>query len=276
MTSRLATTKLIDELSLGVILIESQLRINTEICYFLHKYGEKVLHPLEHLVWCKLSYVLGFMHPTSKIFDAETELAVQKAFFDRMWDISLTEMVGMIDTSALADTIDFGAIADELNEGIAAHAIELRSFKQAYVAEVRGIIDSVGGVTMNIVEETARKEGLAINNLPMNDQQKYENMYKNLLAIALERAKARDVLRTLHIHSCLRASIRWNKGRKIEANDLYDFNHAAAALAYCDAFFTERSLQTLITQPHVALDKLYNCRVIAAVEEAVGYMNEFG
>ena len=48
-------------------------------------------------------------------------------------------------------------------------------------------------------------------------------------------------------------------------------HHAAAALVYCDAFFTERSLATMITQRHVALDLFYDCFVTDDPDQAVSW-----
>ena len=101
-----------------------------------------------------------------------------------------------------------------------------------------------------------------------------ENPFKNLFATSLERDRSRDTLRTMHIMASLHASLRWNKGRKFRGNDLFDFNHAAAALAYCDAFFTERSLRTMVTQEHIALDKLYGCHVATEIDEAIAYLRD--
>ena len=48
-------------------------------------------------------------------------------------------------------------------------------------------------------------------------------------------------------------------------------SNATAALAYCDAFFTEKSLRTIVTQKHIALDRLYGCHVVASVDDAIAY-----
>jgi hypothetical protein len=81
--SRLATARLIDELSLGATLVPHQMRVATELARFIHlsEFGEAVLDPLNHLIWSELTYVLGFVHPGATPFDRDTELAVQKAFF---------------------------------------------------------------------------------------------------------------------------------------------------------------------------------------------------
>ena len=80
--SRLATASLIDELSLGIALIEQDLRLETEIAYWMRSIsGYTNLPPLEHLVWHKLSHVLGVRHPTKTGFEPTTERALQKSIF---------------------------------------------------------------------------------------------------------------------------------------------------------------------------------------------------
>jgi len=270
--SRLATATLIDELSLSTTLLQEDMRISTEIAHLMYaNSGHTNLHPLEHLVWCKLSYVLGIMHPTNTMFDSATERAIQKSFFDHMWTISLSEMITIIGDGEMPGT-DLSNIATTLNMGIAAHANELRSFKQSYAAEARGIVDLVGNTTIDVMMSMARDRGITLAQPTPEERRKSENGFKNLLAFALEHEKAHETLRTMHILASLHASLRWNKGRKFKGNDLFDFHHAAAALAYCDAFFTEKSLGTMVTQSNLSLSKLYNCHVVADVEEAINWL----
>ncbi|EAB6718436.1 hypothetical protein DUP91_29430, partial [Salmonella enterica subsp. enterica] len=96
--------------------------------------------------------------------------------------------------------------------------------------------------------------------------------FKRAVSTSLRRHRGSETLRTTHILASLHASLRWNKQQKLKGNDLWDFRHATAALAYCDAFFTEKPLKNMVTQSHVALDKLYDCRVIASVEDAVEWV----
>jgi hypothetical protein len=276
-TSRLSTGSLIDELSRGIALRYEEERIKIEVSYLLFAKGTaESLHPLEHLVWCKLSYVLGFTHPTETGFHPAIELAIQKAFFDHMWTLPITEILNRLGSTRPEAGSNFDTIADELNNNNTLHSASIRSFAQAYAAEVRGLVDLHAEAILTTIEQMARKRGI-----PVSYKDEYERLesikpFVNLLVHGLKRAHSsknvRDILRTIHIHACLHAGIRWDKKRKLEANDLLDFHHAAAALAYCDAFFTEGPLQTLITQSHLALDKLYDCRVITSHEEALDYV----
>ena len=58
-------------------------------------------------------------------------------------------------------------------------------------------------------------------------------------------------------------------------NHFYDFEHAAAALAYCDAFLTEGFLTSLANARHTGLCGINDCRVTADVDEAVTIVREF-
>lgn len=270
--SRLTTAALIDELSLGATLITQETRIATEIAHFLHaKTGRSNIYPLKQLVWCKLSYVLGIMHPTNTAFEAVTELEIQKILFEHMWTISLYEMISIMGDNEFPGT-DQNNVAAHLNADIAAHADELRTFKQAYVAEVRGIVDLVGGTAVDILMSMAKHEGVILEQPTAEQRRTSENQFKSLLAVALEKDKAREELCTIHILASLHASLRWNKGRKIKSNDLFDFDHAAAALAYGDAFFTEKPLCDMVTQGHLALNRLYKCHVTANVNNAIEFV----
>lgn len=74
------------------------------------------------------------------------------------------------------------------------------------------------------------------------------------------------MLATLH------AAVRANRGRKFKPNDLPDFDHAAAAMGYCDAFFTDHKLCKLLTLPPVQLATFFGCRVLSEVRDAVQWL----
>lgn len=273
-STRTATAELIDELSLGVTLTTNQARFGTEIAHFFHSFDAGAdLHPLRHLVWSRLSYVLGPMHPSETAFDAETELAVQKAFFDHTWTKPLAEMVGMISKVPDAEGLMLSDIATMLNDGAARHADGIVSFQQVLSDELRGAVDLCADMAVGVVSDIAEKKGGQPIARDTPQWKQCRSMCANLLFHALERNPGtRLQLRTMYIEACLHAAFRWDKKRRFSGNDLYDFNHASAALAYCHAFFTDHPLRTLIASNNVALDRLYGCRVVSDVAEAVGLL----
>lgn len=267
--SRKATATLIDELSTGVTLIIPEQRVATELAYFLYKYsGVADLHPLKHLVWTKLSYVLGTLHPSQTPFDSATELAVQKAFFDHLWTIPLETMVATIGDQPLP-TDGMREASEAMNAGITEHADEVRSFQQAYSAEIHGVVDVTCDAVPDIVMSIARAQAIALDQPTSEQRASTLSMFKNLIAAALEKGKARNELSSIHIYASLHASLHWNKGRKLRANDLYDFQHAIAALGYANLFLTENPLRVMVTDRHLALDELYGCQVASDIEAAI-------
>jgi hypothetical protein len=273
--SRYAVASLIDELSQGVALMDEEERVNLEVSYFIQsKLSGASLYAPEHLAWCKLGYVFGIQHPTNTAFEPAVETVVQKAFFDRMWSAPMSEIVAMVNAIEFTRAANFGAIAEELNQANQLHSAEVKGFDKTYSDEIRGLIDLLKPAILKTVEFRARKQGIAVPNEDENTRLQYAMPFKNAMAFALEGnvKDARHILRTTHIHASLHASVRWNKSRKLKPNDILDFHHAAAALAYCDAFFTERSLRNLATQQHVALDKLYDCHVVSSANDALNYI----
>jgi hypothetical protein len=272
--SRVATARLIDELSQGVTLLNGQARMGTEVGHFLQSFEDGAnLHPLHHLVWSKLSYVLGFVHPSSPHFDDDTQLVIQKAFFDHVWSIPLAKMVGMIDEVPNANDLWLDDIGAMLTEGNALHAGELRSFEQTLRAELTGVADLCADMATNIVSEIDLKRGGTGLVQGTSQWDQCRSMCVSILAHALTaKPETRLKLRTLYIEAALHAALRWDKKRPFKGNDFYDFNHAGAALGYCRAFLTEGPLHKMITSNKLRLDQTYGCKVICNVPESIAFL----
>lgn len=274
LTARLEIARVVDELSLGVSLIDHQMRLGTEISHFVHSAeGHGGLHPLRHLAWSKVAYALGFAHPSQTGFDAETELAIQKAFFDRMWNMRLEEVMQTLGAHSSPDGLEFNVSG--LNDGVKQNADQLRSFAQAYEAELRGSVELGANMAMDVTGDLFRKRtGGTPPDKKTEQWQKQWKQWAELLFVALrKRPQIKQQLRTLHINAALHAAFRWDKARRFTSNDLYDFEHASAALAYCRAFFTENGLHATISARHVALDELFQCAVASDIRGAIAVLD---
>lgn len=272
--SRRRTVALIDELSLGVSIISLDIRISTEIAHLLHAaLTPEQVYPLDHLVWTKLSYALGYFSPPVGMFDEHIGGAIEKAFFDHMWTIPLIEIESHIgDAMSTKDTGDNERLAHTLNQGIAEHAAGLKNFKQVYEHELVGVMDLYASRAVDIVCNMAPP---SLGPRPAKNTDRYKTIERqclNLLVGAMRLDKGKATLRTLHIEASIHAAVRWSKGQKFKANDFFDIHHAAAAVGYCDAFFTERSLANVLTRSDLGLDKLYDCTVESNPEAALEYV----
>ena len=273
LSSRIDTARIIDELSLGITVVGFEERVAAEIEHLIC-FAANLNHgfTIGHAVWRKLSYILGITNFQNVAMEPKTDLAIQKAFFDHMCSYSLEEVVMTIGEEWVADE-DHASSASSIDKQIAAHADELRSFEQAYDAEVRGVVNEVGDITLDIVRAIARDQQKRFAGMDYEQETEAKNRWKNLLCVVLEKDKARHLLPTLHIRASLYAALRWDKKRNFRSNDLWDFSHAEAGLGYCSAFFTDKSLHSIITQRHLGLDRVYGCRVGSSVEEAIEYVS---
>jgi len=85
--------------------------------------------------------------------------------------------------------------------------------------------------------------------------------------------KITNELPFFRIFPTLFSLMRWNKGRKYkDGNDTLDVKHATCALPYCDYFFTENELKSMITQSQ--LDTAFDCIVESTPEGILGELNK--
>jgi len=260
--TRVATTKLIDYLSSGIALIVHPERINKELCNAIYlQAGADDLIPVDELVWTKLSYIFGETHQYQTPFDASEELVIQKSFFDHMWDISLTEIVGYLDFENCHQP-DWQQTADHLNAGNKQHADEIRSYKQAYRIEFEGGLSLFKEEMLQLLKKV---DGEGYKDFEKNG----ENLSKNERFSNFSKS-----VRTLHIGACCHAAVRWDKKRQITGNDLLDFHHAEAAIGYCNLFLTENPLKHLVSQQHLGLIRDYCCAVESTASDALRVLSD--
>lgn len=273
--SRVATAALIDELSLGVTLVPFHLRVGTEFAHYVHsaKPGAS-LYPLRELAWSKLSYVMGFVHPTKMAFDAATNLAIQKAFFDHMWDnVSLVQMCSHLGESFVhADPLHFRQTASNLNEQNQIHAADLKSFRKTYKDELIGVLDLFAGTLAQILAPMLPSEAGPLPAEGAAERAEVDRQCLSFLVGALGTEDGRKAIRSLHIKCLLHAAVRWNKKQALKPNDLFDFDHAAAAIGYCDAFFTDGPLRVMLSRRDLGLIEDFRCFVGSEVEECQRYL----
>jgi len=276
LVSRRATAVLMARLSGSYALIDPRTRMANEVANFFHRKLGADVYGVDELAWGRVSYALGIMHPYQDIqMPADLLLALQKGVFDEIWNTDLVTMVDQIGSSSPPPD-DMATLADTLNRGNSEHAHELRSFPQTYRMELRGVAEQFAPIVLEVAEEVERRTGKWPADERFTPSQSATNFAINALLFALEKDESRDSLRSLHIEAALHASIRWDKKRKLVANDLYDFKHASAALGYCNMFFTERPLRALIEQKHLALDTRFSCAVCANPSEALALLAERG
>lgn len=252
---RHATAQLVDELSGGVAIIHTHARMDMELHQLLFSLGFSIINLApQKLPWVTLSSFFGQFSPVNIHPDPVQNLALQKTFFDHYWDISIEKMVSTIGDEVMNHT-HYSDLAARLNEKNLQHVGELKSYMHTFCIEAEGAADAYSIIA-------ATDYNLASYGL--NDSMPLQTRIANLrivIAEALQNKAHQDILRTEFIRTCLHARLRWNKRQKFNKNDFEDFDHAAAALGYCDYFLTERSLADALKSKPEALEKRYECQV---------------
>lgn len=274
LTTRQATAELIDEFSHGITLVPYEQRVAQELVSVIAvpTPNGPQYHEPKDLVWSKLSNVLGAVHPSGTGFPPEEELVIQKLFFDHMWQIPLVEVLSYLEEGADFPPGKYSETADKLNELNRNNNDEVKNFEQVYLDEIRGALSLFMHVPrMWSEDEYERESGVSAarsDDEREEREQHWHTVFGNLVA---ERSVALR-LPSLHISALCHAAVRWDKRRKLRSNDFYDFHHAAAAVAYCGAFMTDKPLRSLLQQKNLNLANDYPCVVIADINEALEWV----
>jgi hypothetical protein len=269
LSTRAATAELMANLSGNFALLDPEARLATEVMHFFRKSFGADVHDMQELVWTKAAFIFGTVHPVPHVeFPPELVLALQKSVFDDLWSQSLVAMVDALAGCAMGRGADYDALAAELNAANAAHADELRSFVQAYRAEASGIATMFPHVAVAALGAFAEDSGLTVPS-GREGERALASVGARVLTLILTKKRDPGSLRSLHVQASLHATARWNKTQRLDAHDLLDFQHAAAALAYCDGFLTDGPMRTMIQQKHLALDAELGCRVASSLGEAL-------
>jgi hypothetical protein len=123
-----------------------------------------------------------------------------------------------------------------------------RCVASTYQQKLNGVLDLYAERAADVLKIAQRPRARGREGPEWIEQ---ERACRNLLIAAFKQDAVKDVMRTIHISTCLHACVRWNKLQQFKTNDFFDFHHAAAALGYCDAFFTERPLCAMVKRSDI-------------------------
>lgn len=272
-----ATVKLVDDLSRGVTILEFGERLRLEAFHFIRSktLGDKAVCALDELIWTKVAYVLGFVTPTSPNLADDVDRAVQKAFVDQLWVVTLTDIADILGTSATGRPGWFSNdVADALNAGKVSHVHEYSSFKELFLNELAGILDLQKPMLtdlMNHINQANTRKTVAPDEVAKTDAGR---LIVNLIYNAFRLDKIKSELPSFRIGAGLHAAIRWDSKRKYKVNDFHDIHHAVTAIPYYDWFLTEHGLRHLVTDRNLNLGSLFKCKTISDPAEALPAMSQ--
>jgi hypothetical protein len=261
-----------DELSGSVCMVPYAERAQVELLYFIRKAlrsGE--LHEPGELIWTRPGSILGDVPPELDGLSSDATEHMQMQWVDHIWQFSLEALLSVSGFDVALPGLDLSDLAQRLNSGKMAHAHEIRSYEQAYRAELDGALDAHRDLLRDaFIHLIYVATGLSPSS---SDQERLDEAARSLAGIIKEAFRQQRVgkdLPFLHIPASIHAAVRRDHDRKYKDNDWHDFNHASAALPYCDVFLTDRSLHALISQ--LGLDRHYGVQVAHEPGDAVSIL----
>lgn len=265
---RTATVRMIEALSCGVTLLPEPDRIESEIEDLVFGSVTPKLQRRTPQVWTRLAYVLGNTHVAHTPFPDHVELAIQKAFFDHLWEIPFSEFLKVGDLDELNKKSIMAEIAKRSNVGNRAHATQMKSFESVLSDEMGGMAEVAEPFLLKVICAAYQSYTGRLDTPERLQNQAGLNLIRAcLLGSHFHR------LPTLHIHGSLHALIRWDhRDKLLTSNDVFDIRHASAALAYCDAFLTDSELARSIKHRRIKLDHRHGCFVTSSVDEALDFL----
>lgn len=268
-TTLQASVDLIDELSTGVAIIQDQECFKLEFFHFLAQKtrGDTAVLPLDSLAWTRTAYVLGFVTPVPTHFPPDAALLMQKSFADYLWTVTLSDMFRQMGTAVHKFPAAFIDSAPALNDGKFAHLDDHPSFNEVFLSEIAGILDVFKlDLTELVRHDYELRTGMKPDTSSGDDNS--GQMLANLMFHAFRLNKITAELPSLRVSAGLHAAVRWDRQRKYKRNDLHDFHHATAAVAYCDYFLTEHSLRQLLDHKQLQLSRYFRCQVFSGTEHS--------
>lgn len=264
-----ATVALIDSFSRGVSLLSGEKRVQLEVFHFLETHLGSSVFCLQELVWTKVAYNLGYLSPHHDKFSEDSNTLIQKTFFDQMWSASLMDIVETVSQNGAPKLPSIRGYSERLNAGKFAHMHQNNTFSEMFLSEIAGMVDSYKADIKDLFAYKFEKHYGCPPNPNELERSESGQLFANMIYNLFKLNKVKQELPSFRIHAGLHAAVRWDKKQKYQDNDLHDFRHAAAALGYCDYFFTEKRLCHLATQDLLKYDKLFNCKTLWRVDDVV-------
>lgn len=268
------TIQIVDRLSDGIAILDPEERVRLEIFHFVREktHGKEALHPLADLIWTRVAYVLGFTSPTLDTLPEDMDTAVQKAFVDQMWSLSLIDMLDVLgDNAKLMPRLhDY---SEKLNRGKFAHLHDHSSFNDLFLVELAGMLDVYRPTLADLMRHLLESSKQSVDE---DSTMRAGNALANVIYQAFRSKKITDELPSFRVNAGLHAAVRLDARRKYKPNDAHDFHHAVAAVPYCDFFLTDGSLRHLVNDKDLQFSSFFSCRTFSDISDAHSALRQIG
>lgn len=272
---RLNMARVMDELSHQVCFISPLNIASQELLSFVRycqagAQGKFLFNPAKY-VFTKVAFVMGELYPRIEGIPDEQMNEIRIQFFDRLSRVTLVEMLKTMKGDFPQRNSDLIA---QLNKGKDGNQ-DWESFHEVFMHEIAGLLDVAKDDIENLcIYLYENDHGGSVNPEEIR-QAKSVRLLSNLIYQAFDQHKINKELPYFHINASLYAYLRYNKNQRFKENDLVDFSHAAWALPYCNAFFTEKPLHDWLCNKPLKLNEIYGSKVLWNEEAVLNTLDNF-
>ena len=275
-TKRRATVEAIDLYSDGIVILSPPERVFLEALRLVQALplGPPFPDPPRDEVWTRAAFFVGHGQFESDVLPPD-QLADLNAYAIReLWQLTFADMLTLLDDGIDPGVKNAETHSRELNESKSSARTDFPSLRKLYLSEVAGVLRAYRSQLGEIGEYMYFRATGTLADVDRLERAKHGVEIAGLLAGGFElfQNELERSLPSVHVQATLFARVQWDEGRKYKPNDFADFAHAAAAMGYCNAFATERSLATLLRQ--AGLDTLYGIRVLSSPIELIAWLGE--
>jgi hypothetical protein len=255
--TRLATARLMDELSSGLCFQFPPDLARSELKHFLLKAVAR--QPLGDKAWAftKVGFLVGQIIPELPLVPGATNTLLQKAWIDTVWAVRLEHMLDM-----------------------PAPPREVMDFWEKYAAAANADATFYRSSNLSYPRVLEREKALFLRKLLKEELepigQELWATYPELRDVARLRlmppaVASPQALPSLQILAGITAAaMRTNM--KFEANDILDFRHAALAIPYCDAVCCDNPMAARLRSKPCEFGKLYGTQILSRPQEVVCFL----
>ena len=271
---RRATARVIDELSLGVVLVSPPERCFLEALRLIQALQEGRSPPLapRDEVWTKVAFLMGHLDPPND-FPEEMSEFLTSHFHVHLWDFGFSELIEQLEEFPRKD-FDRVKTVRALNESKRHTRQQFSSYRQIYLSEAKGALDGFAASLADVGAYLFERAGGEPEQISPDERTRAGEGFARVLGAAFQKRDMSQHLPIIHVHATLYAHMQWDGARQYKPNDLEDFGHAAAALFYFDAFATDRPMAVLLEQSK--LTKQYKTQVLATRHEVLYWLADAG
>jgi hypothetical protein len=273
--TRLATARVMDELSLSTSLHKEETRIPLEVREFLElPVGDtKSRFNLLHRVWTRPRWVGYPFDAGGDDSPPEHRLAARKAAVDAAWACTILDFISQA-TGALPMRAFAEEITPILNEDKTDRAERPERFKKIFLGQLMNPLEIYSPFIEGVLDQILEEETGITFGAADKDTAHSQGTVASTIWRAFKEERAGKHLPFFRILPWTLTTYVIDGDRQYKANDIDDFYHAAAALPYCHLFLTEKSMAHLLTSKPLEFNRLYTTRVAAKPADAIKALEE--